>query len=152
VFYIYACINCDLLVENLGDDAKAHDLAASALGGLIEAMTTVAPTGKQASFASRSKASYALAELGTTQPRSLSVAFLDPVRAWRSEADDTRQPFMAGAIEALRNARDDFATLYRGDVDKSYEMSASHASGKASVGNLEGLIEFAQSCLRAGAR
>ena len=38
----------------------------------------MAPTGKQATFASRARASYVLAETGDQQPRSLAVAFLEP--------------------------------------------------------------------------
>jgi CRISPR system Cascade subunit CasC len=77
LFYIYICINRDLLVENLGGDLE---LANKALAVLVEAAAKVAPNGKQNSFASRAYASYMLAEKGMQQPRSLSVAFLKPVQ------------------------------------------------------------------------
>jgi CRISPR system Cascade subunit CasC len=76
-FYLYLCINRDLLEENLGGD-KA--LAKKALTALVESAAKVAPNGKQNSFASRAYASYIMAEKGEQQPRSLSVAFLKPVR------------------------------------------------------------------------
>ncbi len=76
VFYLYACVDRNLLVENLGGD-KA--LAAKTLRALVECMCTVAPTGKQNSFASRARASFGLAELSDDQPRQLIAAFLKPV-------------------------------------------------------------------------
>lgn len=77
LFYLYGCVNVDLLVENLGGD---RDLARRTLQSLIEAVTTVAPTGKQNSFGSRAYASYCLLERGDRQPRTLSHAFLKPIQ------------------------------------------------------------------------
>lgn len=77
LFYLYVCINRDLLIENLEADTV---LANDTIKALVEAAATVAPTGKQKSFASRAWASYILAEKGDRQPRSLSVAFLKPVK------------------------------------------------------------------------
>ena len=76
LFYLYLCIDKELLKENLSGD---EELANQTLTALIEAAATVAPTGKQNSFASRARASYMLCETGNQQPRSLSVAFLKPV-------------------------------------------------------------------------
>jgi CRISPR system Cascade subunit CasC len=76
VFYLYACINRDLLVGNLSGDMA---LANRTLKAFVECMTRVAPRGKQNSHASRAAASYALAELGDEQPRQLSAAFVRPV-------------------------------------------------------------------------
>lgn len=76
VFYAYVCVDRQLLIENLGGDAA---LAQRAVAALVECAATVAPRGKQASFASRSYALYGLAEKGDRQPRSLSMAFLKPI-------------------------------------------------------------------------
>lgn len=76
VFYNYICINYDLLVENLNDDKT---LANKAISALVEVALKVSPKGKQNSFASRAYASYALAEKGEQQPRSLVVSFLKPL-------------------------------------------------------------------------
>jgi len=76
LFYQYICIDRHLLTENLSGD---ENLAKKSIEALIEAAATVAPTGKQNSFASRARASYILCEVGDQQPRSLSVAFLKPV-------------------------------------------------------------------------
>lgn len=75
VFYTYICINKTQLIESLGDE----DLANKAIRALVTAAATVAPSGKQNSYASRSRASYIMAEVGSEQPRQLSSAFLKPV-------------------------------------------------------------------------
>jgi len=93
LFYLYICIDTELLLENLSDD---HQLTHQTIKALIECAATVAPTGKQNSFASRARASYILCECGNQQPRSLSVAFLRPV---------TGQDMLATAIEALEDTR-----------------------------------------------
>ncbi|BAK75524.1 CRISPR-associated protein, Cse4 family [Pseudogulbenkiania sp. NH8B] len=77
VFYQYLCIDRDQLLRNLGGD---EELTLRAIQALVEAALTVAPSGKQNSFASRAYAHYALAEKGTRQPRSLSLAFVQPVK------------------------------------------------------------------------
>jgi CRISPR system Cascade subunit CasC len=76
VFYLYACVDRDLLEKNLGGDRR---LAATAIAALVEGLATSSPTGKQASFASRSRASYLRIEKGGQQPRSLAAAFFKPV-------------------------------------------------------------------------
>ncbi|HFE37698.1 MAG TPA: type I-E CRISPR-associated protein Cas7/Cse4/CasC, partial [Gammaproteobacteria bacterium] len=77
IFYEYICINRDQLVKNLQGD---ENLANQAIAALTEAAAKIAPTGKQNSFASRAYTSYLMAEKGTQQPRSLSVAFLKAMR------------------------------------------------------------------------
>ena len=74
LFYLYVCIDTDLLVANLGgNDGLA---AKSAVAALTEALATVSPGGKQASFASRSRAAYLLVEKGDQQPRTFAGAFV----------------------------------------------------------------------------
>lgn len=76
LFYTYICIDRDLLVKNLNGD---EELANKTLRAFTEAALKVSPTGKQNSFASRAYASWALAEKGTDQPRSLAAAFYNPI-------------------------------------------------------------------------
>ncbi|PPV36803.1 type I-E CRISPR-associated protein Cas7/Cse4/CasC [Ectopseudomonas oleovorans] len=97
VFYQYLCIDRDLLKKNLGGDEA---LTAKALRALAQAALTVGPSGKQNSYASRAYAHYALAEKGTQQPRSLSLAFVKPVAGadYASEAVDV--------LERVRNNMD----------------------------------------------
>ena len=97
VFYSYVCIDRALLLENLDGDAE---LMRACLRALTEAILTVGPKGKIASFASRARAHYALVEAGDQQPRSLSLAFVRPVSGSDYAADATK------ALEDLRRKMD----------------------------------------------
>ena len=100
LFYSYLCVNCDQLREQLGPQ-----LAGKAIRALTEAAATVAPTGKQNSFASRAWAYYALAEKGSRQPRALSLAFMKPV-------SDYGDGMLANAVQALEGMRDNLDRVY----------------------------------------
>ena len=76
VYYLYACVNVDLLIANLGDD---RTLAARGLDALARALATATPRGKQNSFAHHPRAHFIRAERGSRQPRDLSGAFFHPV-------------------------------------------------------------------------
>lgn len=116
VFYNYICINRDLLIDNLGDKS----LADKALKALVEAAAKVSPTGKQNSFASRARTSYLLAEKGSDQPRSLSVAFLKPVRG---------EDVMALSIKELERRRENFDKVYGPCADDFKIMNAETGEG-----------------------
>jgi CRISPR system Cascade subunit CasC len=104
VFYLYACVDADLLVENLRGD---RELAARAVGALVEALATATPSGKRASFAHQTRAGFVRAERGDQQPRSLAGAFLKPVIG-----DD----LMGASVEAL--------TETAAKLDRAYEPCA----------------------------
>lgn len=119
LFYLYACIDRELLKENLGGDKK---LANQTLAALVECAATIAPTGKQNSFASRARASYLLCEKGDQQPRSLSVAFLKPV---------TGGDLLAAAIESLDRTMNNMDKVYGACADTRCSMNA--VSGEGSL-------------------
>lgn len=125
VFYLYACINQELLRDNLNGD---QDLANRALTALIEAAATVSPGGKQNSFASRAYASYILAEKGDQQPRSLSVAFLKPVAG---------QNMLETAISCLENSMEKMDRVYGPCAEARYVLNA-----EAGEGGLKELLKF----------
>jgi CRISPR system Cascade subunit CasC len=125
VFYLYICIDQALLRRNLGGNAA---LAATATRALIEAAATVAPNGKQASFASRARAHYVLAEKGDAQPRTLAGAFLQAVVA--------PDP-MAASITALRTLHDRMDAAYGPCAETSREIDV-----VAGTGNLVDLLTF----------
>lgn len=104
LFYLYLCADCTNLSEQLG-----NELAKKTISALTEAAATVAPAGKQNSFGSRAWASYVLAEMGTRQPRSLSVAFLEPVKGER---------MLPRAIEKLEETRKNMDGVYYGWSEK----------------------------------
>lgn len=117
VFYLYLCIDRNLLVENMGGD---KDLANKALKALIESAAKVSPTGKQNSFASRARTSYLLAEKGSDQPRSLSVAFLKPVRG---------EDILVQSIKELEKRRENFDKVYGPCADGFKTMNAETGEG-----------------------
>jgi CRISPR system Cascade subunit CasC len=128
VFYLYVCIDRDLLERNLGGDG---DLAGEGIAALVEAAATVGPRGKQASFASRARASFAMVEKGETAPRTLAAAFVKRLR----DTDD----LLAASIDALKGQREHFAKVY-GDV-----TDARHFDVAAGEGTLDELVAFARS-------
>ena len=126
LFYLYACVNCDLLKDNLSDD---EGLVQKTLRALTKAAATIAPGGKQNSFGSRAHASYILAEKGSRQPRSLSVAFLKPVR----EGD-----MLHDAITALVSTRVNMDKVYyNGEASASKVLDALEGTG-----SLAELLDF----------
>lgn len=137
VYYLYACINRELLDENLGGDTALRNRV---LGALLEAMTQTAPTGKQNSFASRAYASCVVAEKGDRQPRSLAAAFLQPVRSH----DD--KDIIGSAITALLGKRASFDQMY-GSTSEAWQAAVEGEywplfDGHA--GSLAKLVEFVQ--------
>ena len=76
VFYLYACVDVDLLIENLAGDRK---LAGRGVDALVRALATATPRGKQNSHAHHPRAMYLRAERGKAQPRDLSGAFFKAV-------------------------------------------------------------------------
>jgi CRISPR system Cascade subunit CasC len=117
LFYTYICISRDLLIENLGGN---EELAKRAIAALTETALTVSPTGKQNSFASRAYASYALAEVGQRQPRSLAAAFFQPVY----DADQ-----IPAAIQRLKQQRDNFDRVYGKCADDWAELNVPEGKG-----------------------
>lgn len=125
VFYLYLCINSELLLENLGGDTS---LTAKALEALVHATTKVSPMGKQNSFASRAYAAYALAEKGDQQPRSLAQAYLKPV---------TGGDMLDLAISEMKKRYENFDKVYGACADSRYQFSVETGDG-----SLDDLVKF----------
>jgi CRISPR system Cascade subunit CasC len=125
IFYLYACVDTGLLVENLGGE---RGLAADACAALAEAAATVSPKGKQPSFAARARAHYVLAEFGSAQPRTLAGAFIRPV----DDAD-----LAAASVRGLEE--------WRGKLDRAYGPAAEASATMnvaAECGTLADIVEF----------
>lgn len=116
VFYLYLCVNCDLLRANLGEEAESGVMD-DALGALAQATATVAPSGKQNSFAALARAHYVLAEKGDAQPRTLAGAFAKPV---------TGTSLMESSIDALKAFRADLAAAYGPGCDAECALEIGH--------------------------
>jgi CRISPR system Cascade subunit CasC len=129
VFYLYACIDCDLLLRNLGGDRSA---ARDALAALTECAATVSPRGKQASFAARGRASFLLAERGMQQPRTLAAAFVKPVHA-REHPEGQ----LEASVKRLLDMREAMDAVYGRNADASAQF---HVGGGA--GTLDEVLTF----------
>ena len=117
LFYLYLCVDRGLLAENLQGNSE---LVRKTIAALARAASIVAPTGKQNSFASRARASYALCEVGDQQPRSLSVAFLKPM---------TSGDFLDEAIRALLKTRDQMDRVYGACSDRHASFNTLDGTG-----------------------
>lgn len=125
LFYTYICINRDQLLENLnGDEA----LVEKTLRAFAECALKVAPTGKQNSFASRAWASWALAEKGSEQPRSLAAAFWQPVGGYEQ---------LSEAVSRVTTLRDNMATVYGGQKTAHVQLNAQQGQG-----SLDEMLDF----------
>lgn len=74
--YRFATVNVDKLVSNVGD----KEAAARAVEAFARAFVTSMPTGKQNTFANRTRPDFLLVEVREDQPVSLVNAFEEPVR------------------------------------------------------------------------
>lgn len=129
VFYTYVCIDRALLIDNLGGNEA---LACDAIAALTRGLATVSPTGKQATFASRSRAAFVLAERGDEQPRQLSGAFLKPVKG-----DD----LMAASVTALTGYRSRLQLAYGDPSDTADNTAVMDITG-SDGGTLADIIAF----------
>lgn len=117
VFYLYACIDRDLLKKNLADDEA---LTRTAIAAFVEGLATSSPTGKQASFASRARANYLRIEKGPQQPRQLSAAFLKPVRG-----DD----LLSASVACMDDVADKMTKAYGACFESAYVMDVAKGDG-----------------------
>ena len=135
VYYLYACVNVDLLVENLGGDS---DLAARGLEMLARALATATPKGKQNSHAHHPRAGFIRAERGTQQPRDLSGAFHKAVAA------DER-----ASVAALADMADKIDRAYGACCDAVAVMDV--AEGQGSLAEIASFAAAAVSDMSADA-
>jgi len=130
LFYVYVCIDTNLLTSNLaGDTALARD----AVAALIESAATVAPRGKQASFASRARASYVMVERGPQQPRTLAGAFLRPVSVHEAQGD-----LLKASKARLVALRDNMDAAYGACADARCELFVSDREVEGSLADVLG--------------
>lgn len=133
VYYLYACVNVDLLVENLAGDGA---LAARGLEALARALATATPRGKQNSHAHHPRAIYVRAERGPQQPRDLTGAYF--------KAIDLRSADIEGAsIAELERTADRIDAAYGPACDAVAVMDV-----KDGQGTLDAIATFAAESAR----
>ena len=114
----------------MGGDAE---LTAKSLEAFLHALTKIAPTGMQNSHASRSYASYVLAERGDQQPRSLAQAFLKPVKPFENE------DMLEKSVKELERRYVNFDKVYGACADDRYKFNV-----ETGEGSLAELVAFVQ--------
>lgn len=135
LFYLYACVDLALLLGNLGGN---RELAREALAALLESAATVAPRGKQASFASRARASYVLVEKGSEQPRTLAAAFLKPVSPHEADGD-----IAAASIARLERFRANLDSVYGPLAEAAAHCVATPDRASGSLAELDQFVRNA---------
>ena len=132
VFYLYACIDRELLVKNLGGDSV---LGSKGIEAFVEGFATARPSGKQNSFAAHARARYLRVEEGSQQPRSLTAGFFKPV--W---GEDLLNASLA-VLEGTEGLIGQMNAVYGACYEEAYEMRC--PPGKPSAGTLAHAIKFA---------
>ncbi|PID63957.1 MAG: type I-E CRISPR-associated protein Cas7/Cse4/CasC [Gammaproteobacteria bacterium] len=117
IYYLYACIDVDLLVANLAGD---RELASKAASALAHALATATPSGKQNSFSHHPRACFIRAEIGKQQPRDLSGAFFNAVRG-----NDLR----AESVSALEQTASKIESAYGPSADAVRIMDVEKQEG-----------------------
>lgn len=130
IYYQYVCVDCDLLIENLGGD---KELAARGVEALARGLAQSTPRGKQNSFAHHPLAHLVLAEAGNRAPRDLSGAFFAPIE---------EKPLLEHSVEQLLKTRT--------AIDKAYnQVWQSEAKMQVGVGGtLDEIVNFAGETVR----
>ncbi len=136
VYYLYACVNVDLLVENLSGDRA---LAARGLEALAQALATATPRGKQNSHAHHPRAIYVRSERGPQQPRDLTGAFFKAVDLKSNDIERT-------SILALEETARQIDAAYGAACEASSVMDV-----KAERGTLAEITAFAAASVPADA-
>jgi len=124
VYYLYACIDRELLVKNLAGD---EGLACRAIETFAEAVARSTPSGKRSSFAHQTLASHLLIEKGAQQPRSLAGAFLKPV---------TGEDLLEESVERLTDHRQRLDDVYGAAAESTATMSVVPDRGDKSLVDL----------------
>ena len=125
VYYLYACVDVDLLVENLAGDRA---LAARGMDALVRALAIATPRGKQNSHAHHPRAMYLRAEKGTAQPRDLSGAF------FKAMSGDLERC----SIDRLEELAEQLDRAYGPCADETLVMNV-----REGCGTLDGIAAFA---------
>ncbi|RAI42740.1 type I-E CRISPR-associated protein Cas7/Cse4/CasC [Rhodoplanes roseus] len=134
VFYLYICVDRELLGRNLDGNAA---LTGTAIEALLEAAAQVGPSGKRASYASFARTSFILVEKGDAAPRTLAAAFVRPIGAERGVND-----YLAASVHELRATREKFERAYGAEGVRTLEMNCLDPSEEGTA-TLAELVRFA---------
>jgi CRISPR system Cascade subunit CasC len=148
-FYRYLVVDTDALAKNLGDDAAAKTQARETVAALLRAAVLAIPTGKQNSMAAHNLPSFVMVVVRDgAEPRSLTNAFVDPVRPKPGGAGDMVSQSIDKLGKHLAALEKVYGTKGRRDlsfflVDESEELGKTFAenTGALDRGSLDKLVE-----------
>lgn len=147
-FYRYLVVDTNALSKNLGDDAAAKAQARATVAALIRAAVLAIPTGKQNSMAAHNVPSLVLVDVRDgAAPRSLTNAFVDPVRPRAGEGEDlvSRSILKLGAHYAAlekvygKQGQKDLSFVAVGESER-VGVSFAERTGATDRGSLEALV------------
>lgn len=138
--YRYATINVDRLVSNLGD----AEAAAAAARAFVEAFTLSMPTGRQNTFANRTRPDFVWVEVREDQPVNWMNAFENPV-------PNEGQAVPLGVERMIRHAVDEDAAYGTTPVASQYlanpravtDTAKGLLEGRSTATTLDGLAKLA---------
>ncbi|MCP4700884.1 MAG: type I-E CRISPR-associated protein Cas7/Cse4/CasC [Gammaproteobacteria bacterium] len=128
VFYHYACLDVDLLTQNMRtafpnlEKEKLTELVKDLIHAFVLAFATQNPTGYQNSFASHAPADMLAIETGGFFPHSAAGAFEIPVEADKNKNYSVKGGYLQGSIEALRKWDQKRQKKYAGYTGKLESM------------------------------
>lgn len=138
VFYGYVNIDVDLLVRNLGGDAK---VAGDVVGRLVNLIAKVSPGAKKGSTAPFAAAEFMLVEATSEQPRSLVNAFRKPV--------PLKGDVFQAAVHALGSHLASLDAAYDTVSTRSQMVAGMEGVEGVQTMSVNGLAEFAGKAVKA---
>lgn len=139
IYYLYVCVNCDLLIENLAGD---RDLAVKGAEALTRALAQATPRGKQNSFAHHPMAFHIRAERGTRAPRDLSGAFFTPVDRKLKEVG--ANDLQSASVKALEGTAQNIDACYFDGKPEEFRT----LDTLAGAGSLTEIVRFVADAVR----
>lgn len=120
LFYGYVVVDINGLVGNLGGDRK---LAADVVEKLVHIVSKVSPGAKLGSTAPYAYSQFVLVEGGSSQPRTLQNAFLDPVRTQGNVVQNAEQALARHLheLDEMYGKGETRAHAGLGETDKLFE-------------------------------
>ena len=136
--YRYATINVDKLVANLGSE----EAAAHAVEAFTRSFVLSMPTGKQNSFANRTRPDFVLVEVRSDQPTSLVNAFEEPVANNGTALRDAAIALANHAVdEDKQYGIDPTISSYLATERVNSEALKDALAGRSELSDLQGIID-----------
>lgn len=145
--YRYATVNVDELASSLG----SKEAASEAVGALVQAFVVSMPTGKQNTFANRTRPDLVVLQVRNDQPVNLSAAFENPIEEVHGRTEKA-------AIKLAEYAAEQDEAFGTRPVDSGFLASGGAATPAAleklevfgSKTNLAGLVDKAEKAALGG--